>query len=81
MELVFAEHFDQSLRQAPPPVHAHSGSRLDFCCRIWRHPSLRSKKYEGADDLWQARVNRDWRFYFRIIGDKYCLVDITAHPK
>ncbi len=45
------------------------------------HPSLRSKKYEGADDLWQARVNREWRFYFRIIGDKYYMVDITAHPK
>jgi len=42
---------------------------------------LRAKKYEGAEDVWQARVNRDWRFYFRIIGNKYHLVDITAHPK
>ncbi len=25
-----------------------------------RHPSLHSKKYIG--DLWQARVNDDWRF-------------------
>jgi mRNA interferase RelE/StbE len=45
------------------------------------HPSLRAKKYEGAEDIWQARVNRDWRFYFRIAGNKYYLVDITAHPK
>lgn len=45
------------------------------------HPSLRAKKYEGTADVWQARVNRDWRFYFRIIADKYYLVDITAHPK
>jgi hypothetical protein len=51
---------------------------LVFAERFGR--SLR-EKYEGADDLWQARVNRDWRFYFRIIGDKYCLVDITSHPK
>jgi hypothetical protein len=42
---------------------------------------LRAKKYEGAEDVWQARVNLDWRFYFRIIGDKYHLLDITAHPK
>jgi hypothetical protein len=38
-------------------------------------------KYEGADDLWQARVNRGWRFYFKIIGDTYHLVDTTRHPK
>jgi len=42
---------------------------------------LRTKKYEGAGDVWQARVHRDWRFYFRIIGNLYHLVDITAHPK
>jgi len=41
----------------------------------------RAKKFEDAHDVWQARVSRDWRFYFRIIDDKYCLVDITAHPK
>jgi plasmid maintenance system killer protein len=39
------------------------------------------KKYEGADNVWQGRVNRDWRFYFKIIGSKYHLVDITPHPK
>jgi hypothetical protein len=56
MELVFAERFDQSLRQAPAPVQRAFWKRRDFCYRIWRHPSLRSKKYEGAGD--------DWRFYF-----------------
>ena len=38
-------------------------------------------KQAGSTDIWQARVNRDWRFYFKIIGDKYYLLDITAHPK
>jgi len=52
-----------------------------FLLSSLHHPSLRAKKYEGADDVWQARVNRDWPFYFKIIDDKYYLVDITAHPK
>ena len=81
MELVFAERFDHSLRQAPAPVQRAFWKQAGFLVSNLHHPSLRSKKYEGADDLWQARVNRDWRFYFRIIGDEYCLVDITAHPK
>ena len=45
------------------------------------HPSLRAKKYDEAHDLWQARVNRDWRFYFRIEGDTYVIVRIIPHPK
>jgi plasmid maintenance system killer protein len=45
------------------------------------HPSLRVKKYAEASNLWQARVNRDWRFYFTIDGDAYTLVSIIPHPK
>jgi len=46
-----------------------------------QHPSLRAKKYDEANNIWQARVNKDWRFYFSIEGDKYWLHDIMAHPK
>jgi len=43
------------------------------------HPSLRAKKYDA--ERWQARVSRDWRFYFRIAGDTYILLDLIPHPK
>jgi hypothetical protein len=45
------------------------------------HPSLRAKKFDEAKDIWQARVNRSWRFYFSIVGDTYIIRDITEHPK
>ena len=46
-----------------------------------QHPSLRAKKYDEANDLCQARVNRDWRFYFTTEGDTYCITDMIPHPK
>ena len=46
-----------------------------------RHPSLRAKKYDESQNLWQARVNKDWRFYFLIQNDVYYIVDIIPHPK
>jgi mRNA interferase RelE/StbE len=46
-----------------------------------RHPSLRAKKYDEANDIWQARVTRAWRFYFRIVGEVYEIIDTMAHPK
>jgi hypothetical protein len=30
---------------------------------------------------WQARVNQDRRFYFKIDGDIYRISDLTPHPK
>ena len=42
---------------------------------------MRTKKYDEARDVWQARVTHDWRFYFTIRGDTYYLIDIISHPK
>ncbi len=46
-----------------------------------RHPSLHAKKYDQAQDIWQARVNKDWRFYFLIQEKAYILLDMMSHPK
>ena len=45
------------------------------------HPSLRAKKFSESEDLWQARVTKGWRFYFKIEGDTYIIVRIVPHPK
>jgi len=56
-------------------------SKSNCWWRNLRHPSLRAKKYNEAEDIWQARVNRDWRFYFTIQGDTVIIRDIIPHPK
>ena len=81
MDLILTERLDRSLRQAPAAVQRALWKQAGFLLSNLNHPSLRAKKYEGADNVWQGRVNRDWRFYFKIIGSKYHLVDITPHPK
>jgi hypothetical protein len=44
-----------------------------------RYPSLLAKKYDA--ERWQARLTRDWRFYFRVEGEAYILLDIMRHLK
>jgi hypothetical protein len=46
-----------------------------------RYPSLKAKKYNEEKGIWQGRVNRDYRFYFQIIGDTYHILMIVPHPK
>jgi mRNA interferase RelE/StbE len=81
MHLVFSKRFDRSLRQAPQAAQRAFWKQSELLLSDPRHPSLRAKKYEGVDNLWQARATRDWRFYFTIDRDRYNLIDITAHPK
>lgn len=81
MKLVFAERFDRSLRGAPVPVQRAFWKQAHFLLQDLRHPSLRAKKYDERRDIWQARVTRDWRFYFRIRDGEYHLIDIMPHPK
>lgn len=79
--LYYTERFLRSYKNAPPVVQQSFDRRASLLIKNLRHPSLRAKKYDETHDIWQARVNGGWRFYFRIEGDTYHLIDIIAHPK
>jgi len=51
-----------------------SSKQVKFLEQNLHHPSLRARKYE-------ARVDKDWRFYFQIHNDVYYIVDIIPHPQ
>lgn len=78
------QHSDRSkkdYRQAPAEIQKAFDKQARLLAANLQHPSLRAKKYDEAEDLWQARVNRDWRFYFAIRGGTYVIVTIVPHPK
>jgi mRNA interferase RelE/StbE len=81
MRLHYTERFRRSYESAPPSVRRAFDRRATFLAHDLRHPSLRAKKYDEAHDIWQARVNDAWRFYFQIQGETYLLLDIIRHPK
>lgn len=81
MKVAYSERFLASLEDVPPAVQKAFFKQLGFLMENIRHPSLRAKRFDDGRGLWQARVNRDWRFYFTIEGGVYRLHDIVAHPK
>jgi mRNA interferase RelE/StbE len=70
-----------ALEDAPAPVRKAFFKQVRFLQADLRHPSLKAKKYDEKNDIWQARVTKDWRFYFKIVGDTYIISDIIPHPK
>ena len=79
MRILTTRHFDRAYDKAPPAIQRALLKQVAFLQDDLHHPSLRAKKYDA--ERWQARVSRDWRFYFRIEGDTYILLDIIPHPK
>jgi plasmid maintenance system killer protein len=81
MQLHYTERFRRSYARAPRHIQRAFDRRAVLLVHNLRHPSLRAKKYDEAHNVWQARVNGGWRFYFRIEADTYHLIDIVPHPK
>lgn len=81
MKVVLSDRAIESLSDAPPNVRRAFEKQLRFLVSNLLHPSLHAKKYDESKNLWQARVNQNWRFYFIITNDTYCIEDVIAHPK
>ena len=81
MILRYSQHFLRSLAAAPPEIRRAFEKQALLLAQNFRHPSLQAKKYDPSTNLWQARVTRDWRFYFTIEGDTYRLHELKPHPK
>ena len=81
MRLRYSKHFLKQYAEAPGTVRRAFDKQSGFLTQNLQHSSLHAKKYDEGRDVWQARVNRGWRFYFSIEDDQYLLHEIKPHPK
>ncbi len=81
MRLLYTAQFSRAYRDAPALIRRAFEKQSLLLLENPRHPSRRIKKYNTAEGKWQGRVNQDWRFYFRMVGDAYVMTDIIPHPK
>jgi mRNA-degrading endonuclease RelE of RelBE toxin-antitoxin system len=81
MKVVFSGRAIEALQDAPRNVLRAFEKQFRFLANNLQHPSLHAKKYDESQDLWQARVNKSWRFYFTISDDVYRIEDVIPHPK
>ena len=81
MNVAFSNRSVRQYGKLPAAVQARFDKQLGFLLSGPQHPSLRAKKYDEAEKVWQARINHQYRFYFQIHGDTYRILSITGHPK
>jgi mRNA-degrading endonuclease RelE of RelBE toxin-antitoxin system len=81
MKLLFSERALRDYNALSPTLQASVDKQLALLLTNLRHPSLHAKKYDERRDIWQGRITRDYRFYFRIEDDTYAIISIRKHPK
>ena len=79
MRIEHTKQIRRALRKFPQEIQEAFYKQVEFLKYDIRHPSLRAKKYDEGTDIWQARVTKNVRFYFRPQGDVYILLSIRKH--
>ncbi len=62
MNVCYTHRFERQYEQLPNKLKDKVDKQIEFLIANLHHPSLRAKKYDDARDLWQARVDRRYRF-------------------
>lgn len=81
MKLLLARHFIEQYKKLPQKLQLKVDKQLSLLVFSLHHPSLRAKKYDEDNDIWQARVDKNYRFYFRIHKDIFEILSVISHPK
>jgi len=81
MRLLFSAKALRDYQNSPERVRQAADKQFSFLLKNLKHSSLRAQKYDETKDVWQARITRNWRFYFQIREDTYHIITIIRHPQ
>ncbi|MCX6738472.1 MAG: hypothetical protein NT098_00275 [Candidatus Parcubacteria bacterium] len=82
MKIILTEKAQRQFLSLSTELKKKTRKQFSYLLQDYRHPSLNAKKYHDAsDELWQARIDKGYRFYFFVQNPQYIVVSIIHHPK
>ena len=80
LQITYTSRFKRHFKALSDTEKAQFKTKLDIFAENPLHPSLRSKRIKGADDLFEFSVNMDIRVIWFYEGDSLiAFVDIGHH--
>ncbi|TSC84595.1 MAG: hypothetical protein G01um101417_126 [Parcubacteria group bacterium Gr01-1014_17] len=79
MEIRFAASFGRDYWELSPEIRKVLDKKFALLLSNARHPSLRMKKMEGYENVWEARITKGYRFTFRKEKDTYLIRRAGPH--
>ena len=81
MNIYFSDLFLESVERLSDDVKKTLKKKLDIMADNPRHPSLRTKKIKGHEDIFEASINMDIRMTWEYFKDGILLRNIGEHDK
>ena len=81
MSLVWTDKFKRNYQKLPTKIRKKFAKQLNFLVTNFRHPSLRVKKMKGRENVWEARVDRSYRFTFHKENSDIILRTVGPHDE
>ena len=79
MRLFYTERFQRAYAGLEDREADQVAKALRLLAEDLRHPSLRVKKMQGTDRIWEARASRALRLTFEMHEDRLVLRNVGAH--
>jgi mRNA-degrading endonuclease RelE of RelBE toxin-antitoxin system len=81
MNIYYSELFAEKVKQLPVELKRILKKKLELMLESPRHPSLRAKKIQGQDNIFEASVTMDIRITWQYVEDGILLRNIGEHDK
>jgi hypothetical protein len=79
VQFVRTERFKRAYRMLEPAEQELVKKALRQLMADRSHPSLRVKRIQGTDNIWEMRAGRDIRVTLEITGEAYLLRNVGHH--
>ena len=79
MQIVEIEEFTSNFFYLPDNIKRKAKKVFKLLSSNLRHPSLRLKKLKGYQDIWYARIDKNYRFTFQIQGEFIIIRRVGLH--
>lgn len=79
MNIVLSDRFRRSYVCLSQSIQRRVDQKLGIFLANPRHPSLRVKRLQGHEGLWEGSITMNYRFVFTWIGKDAYIVDVGPH--
>ena len=73
MRVFYSESFKKDFQSLPKEIQKITERKLRLFVQNFRHPSLRVKKMEGLQNIWEGSITKSYRFTF-LIKNNICIL-------
>jgi len=79
MIIIYLDTFKKDFQRLSIEIQKQTDKQLRFLVQNPHHPSLRVKKMEHSQNLWEARISKGYRLTFQIQGETLFLRRVGNH--